>query len=92
MRRLRGPFSPHALRAQLDIERDADRLGAREHAFLVAELVLCLRRVTWRVVGEELHAGWCRQQVEQLLDELASDVGVDDAAIADYLARARRAA
>lgn len=91
-RRLRGHFSPLALREQLDAARDDGRLGRREHAFLVAEMILCLRMVAWRVVGDELDASWCRAQVEQLVGELGSGLVVEDAAIADYLARARGAA
>ena len=90
-RRLRGPFSPMALREQLDIARNDGRLGSREHAFLVAEMILCLRLVVWRIVGGDFDASWCREQVERLIDELGSGLVVEDAAIADYLARAKAA-
>jgi hypothetical protein len=91
-RRLRGPFSPAMLGEQLAIAREDGRLGGREHAFLVAELILCLRTTVWQVIGEEFDVAWCDQQVEQLIGELASGLAVEDRAIADYLARARGAA
>jgi len=90
-RRLRGPFSPLALRQQLDIARDDDRLSSREHAFLVAEMILCLRMVAWRIVGGEFDVSWCVEQAEHLIGELAAGLVVEDASIADYLARAKGA-
>ena len=90
-RRLRGPFSPLELRRQLDVARDDGRLGSREHAFLVAEMILCLRMVAWRIVGSEFDVSWCTEQAEQLIGELGSGLVVKDAAIADYLARAKEA-
>jgi len=90
-RRLRGPFSPLALSQQLDVARGGGRLGSREHAFLVAETILCLRMVAWRVVGDEFDVTWCVGQAEQLIGELGADLVVEDASIADYLARAKGA-
>lgn len=90
-RRLRGPFSPLALRQQLDAACGDGRLGSREHAFLVAEMILCLRMVAWHVVGDEFDDIWCVEQAEQLIGELGAGLVVEDAAIADYLARAREA-
>lgn len=90
-RRLRGPFSPLELRRQLDVARDDGRLGSREHAFLVAEMILCLRMVAWRIVGSEFDVRWCTEQAAQLIGELGSGLAVKDAAIADYLARAKEA-
>lgn len=91
-RRLRGPFSPVALAVQFDLAHNDGRLGEREHAFLVAEIVLCLRRVRWHVVGEDFDEAWCRQQVDELVRELVAGVVVEDEAFMSYLKRAKESA
>jgi len=80
-------FSPTALGRQLDLEAAKGTVGAREHAFLVAELVLCLRRAEWRVIGDEVEAEWCRAEAAKLAAALAGRIEVEDPAIAGYLAR-----
>jgi hypothetical protein len=90
-RRLTGPYGPQALVHQLDAAFEACTLSEAERAFLVAELILTLKRAEWHPVSPELTAQWCRKQCLMLGRELTAGVTTKDPDIAAYLDRARRA-
>ncbi len=89
VRRLEGRFGPVALRRQIDQAKDDGRIGARERAFVIAELVLALRRVRWTPIGTGLDAEWCRTQAEATVAQIVHGLEVEDDAIADYVARVK---
>jgi hypothetical protein len=90
-RRLTGPYGPQALVRQLEAAVEAGLLSEAERAFLIAELILTLKRTQWHSVSAELTVQWCRKRCLKLGRELTAGVTTNDRDIAAYLDRARRA-
>lgn len=85
-RRLFGSFGPVDLRTKLDAARDSGDLAPPEHAFLVAEVALMLRRVRWNPSGPDVPPELCAELASEVVADLAP-TACGDASIDRYVRR-----
>jgi hypothetical protein len=83
-----GPLSPRALGERINEAVEAGTYSDRERAFLLAELILTLRRVRWCPTSREVTRRWCVSEAEEMIAELGALETTGDSGIDQYLASA----